>query len=45
MIYFLEDHRMENYADDSTSCSAKTHHKLVIENLPRLSLNGFKLTT
>ena len=39
MFFFLEDHGNANYADD---CSAKTNHKLVIEELEKSSSILFK---
>ena len=35
MFYFPEDYGIANYADDSTPYSAKTNHKLVIEELEK----------
>ena len=42
MSYFLEDHEIANYADDSTPYSTKTNHKLVIRELQKSSLILFK---
>ena len=42
MFYLLEDHGIANYADDSTPYSAKTNHKLVIEELEKSSSIVFK---
>ena len=38
MFYFLEDYGIANYADDSTPYSAKSSHKLVIEELEKSSI-------
>ena len=38
MFYFLEDHGIENYTDGSTPYSAKTNHKLPMEELEKSSL-------
>ena len=40
MFYFLEDYGIANYADDSTPCSAKSNHKLAIEEL-KIFFNSF----
>ena len=42
MFHFLEDHRIANYADGSNPFSAKTNHKLVVEELENSSSNLFK---
>ena len=42
MFYFLEDYGTANYADDSTPYSAKSNHKLVIEELEKSSSILFK---
>ena len=42
MFYFLEDYGIANSADDSTPYSAKTNHKLVIEELKKSSSILFK---
>ena len=42
MFYFLEDFGIANYADDSTPYSAKSNHKLVIEELEKSSSILFK---
>ena len=42
MFYFLENHELANYADDSTPYSAKRNHKLVIEELETSSSILFK---
>ena len=42
MFYFLEDYGIDNYADDSTPYSAKSNHKLVIEELEKSSPILFK---
>ena len=42
MFYFLEDHWIANYAHDSTPYSAKTNHKILIEELEKSSLILFK---
>ena len=42
MFYFLENHKLANYADDSTPYSAKRNHKLVIEELETSSSILFK---
>ena len=42
MFYFLEDHGIANYADDSTPYSAKTNHKLVTEESEKSSWILFK---
>ena len=42
MFYFLENHELTNYADDSTPYSAKRNHKLVIEELETSSSILFK---
>ena len=42
MFYFVEDYGVANYADDSTPYSAKSNHKLVIEELEKSSSIPFK---
>ena len=42
MFYFLKDYGIANYADDSTPYSAKTNHKLVIEEVEKFSSILFK---
>ena len=42
MFYLLEDYGIANYADDSTPYSAKSNHKLVIEELEKSSSILFK---
>ena len=42
MFYFLEDYGIANYADDSTPYSAKSNHKLVLEELEKSSSILFK---
>ena len=42
MFYFLENHELANYADDSTPYSAERNHKLVIEELEISSSILFK---
>ena len=42
MFYFLEEHEIANYADDSTPFSAKRNHQLVIEELENSSSILFK---
>ena len=42
MFYFLKDHGIANYVVDSTPYSAKTNHKLVIEELEKSSSIHFK---
>ena len=42
MFDFLEDYGIANYADDSTPYSAKSNHKLVIEELEKSSSILFK---
>ena len=42
MFYFLEDYGIANYADGSTPYSAKSNHKLVIEELQKSSSILFK---
>ena len=42
MFYFLEDYGFANYGDDSTSYSAKSNHKLVIQELEKSSSILFK---
>ena len=37
MFYFLEDHEIANYADDSTPFSAQCSHQAVIEDLEKSS--------
>ena len=37
MFYFLEDYGIANYADDCTPYSAKSNHKLAIEELEKSS--------
>lgn len=38
MFYFLEHHGNENYTDGSAPYSAKTNHKLPMEELEKSSL-------
>ena len=38
IFYFLEDYGIANYADDSTPYSAKSNHKLVVEELQKSSI-------
>ena len=42
IFYILEDHESANSADDSTSFSAKTNHKLVSKELEKSSSILFK---
>ena len=42
MFYFLEDYGIANYVDDATPYSAKSDHKLVIEELEKSSSILFK---
>ena len=42
MFYLLENHRIANYTGDFTPYSAKTNHKLVIEELEKSSLILFQ---
>ena len=42
MFYFLEDYGIANHADDSTPYSAKSNHKLVIDELEKSSSILFK---
>ena len=42
MFYFLEDYKIDNYADDTTPYSSQRNHQFIIEELEKSSAILFK---